>query len=256
MFWSTPKIPLNEEDQKWVDGSLNWLLGQFGAEYFLGRKIILPEASFFPEKYSGTESCAEALVRRVCSYMDVDASSIRVEFFSDRDEIAENHRLGGSEHSGAAGLYSADSDRRQRVAINVSQLKNPTSLVATIAHELGHVILLGGGRISREYKDHELLTDLITVFLGLGIFTANSAFQFKQWRDHSHQGWSASRQGYMTEEMFGYSLAACAWIRGEEKPAWAKHLAMNVGHYFKESLKCLNNGAPTALRKVRGPERR
>ena len=35
-------------------------------------------------------------------------------------------------------------DMRKKIAINVSEFKNPTKLVATIAHELGHVILLGG----------------------------------------------------------------------------------------------------------------
>jgi len=125
------------------------------------------------------------------------------------------------------------------------------SLVATIAHELGHVILLGGGRISRDDKDHEYLTDLITVFFGLGIFTANSAFQFSQWRDHSHQGWRTARLGYMSEEMFAYSLAAYAWIRNETKPKWSRHLAMNVGHYFKESLKYLEKDGQTSLRQLK-----
>jgi len=134
-----------------------------------------------------------------------------------------------------------------RVAVNRSQLKNPTALVATIAHELGHVILLGGNKISRDHEGHEYLTDLITVFLGLGIFTANSAFQFSQWQSHSHQGWSTTRLGYMSEEMFGYSLAAYAWMRAEMQPEWSNLLAMNVGHYFKGGLKYLSNEGQTAL---------
>jgi hypothetical protein len=127
--------------------------------------------------------------------MDVNPSLVEVEFFFDRDETAAKHRTGNQgEYSGAAGLYfsKASQETRRKIAINVSQFKNPMSLVATIAHELGHVILLGGGKISHDDKDHEYLTDLITVFFGLGIFTANSAFQFSQWQDHSHQGWSAS----------------------------------------------------------------
>ena len=52
------------------------------------------------------------------------------------------------------------------VAINNSNSKKPTKFIATIAHELGHVILLGGGRITRDDEHHEDLTDLITVFLG------------------------------------------------------------------------------------------
>jgi hypothetical protein len=254
MFWSSSKPPIKDEEKKWIEASLQWLTKQFGAEYFLSRRTILPENSFFPDPFRGTEECVHKLVLRVSSYMDVDPNFIQVELFADRDETASKHRLGSEEtYSGAAGLYFSEANPgdKMKVAINISQLKEPTKLVATIAHELGHVILLGGGRISSEHKSHEFLTDLITVFLGMGIFTANAAFQFAQWQDHSHQGWRASRLGYMTEEMFGYSLAACAWMKNDSKAEWRKYLAMNVGHYFKKSLKYLDSGGQTALSKLR-----
>jgi hypothetical protein len=253
MFWGTPKLPLDEKQKEWIEQSLQWLLKEFGEGYFLEHPTILPEASFFPDKYQGTEESVIALVKRICAYMDVDPDLIEVDFFLDRDETASKHRLGGeTDYSGAAGLYFSETSKkpRKKIAINVSEFTNPTKLVAVIAHELGHVILLGGGKISRDDKDHEYLTDLMTVFLGLGIFNANSAFQFSQWRDHSHQGWSASRMGYMSEEMFAYSLAAYAWLRGEANPKWSHHLAMNVGHYFKQSLKYLKKGGQTTLRQL------
>lgn len=253
MFWGTPKLPLDEAQKEWIEKSLQWLLKEFGEDYFLKHQTILPEQSFFPDKYQGTEECVSKLVERVCSYMDVNPKLVEVDFFFDRDETAAKHRLGGEEqHSGAAGLYftKTSHEARKKIAINVSEFKNPTKLVATIAHELGHVILLGGGKMSPDDKGHEYVTDLITVFLGLGIFTANSAFQFSQWRDHSHQGWNASRMGYLSEEMFAYSLAASAWMRGDTNPKWSSHLAMNVGHYFKQSLKYLNKGGQTTLRQL------
>jgi hypothetical protein len=253
MFWTSTKLPLKEDERKWIEASLQWLIQQFGADYFLERRMILPESSFFPDKFHGTEECMCSLVSRVCGYMEVDPSRVEVEVFSDRDDTVSKHRLGGEQYSGAAGLYlhPAASSDRAKVSINTSQLNNPTALVATVAHELGHVILLGDGRLSRDDKSHEYMTDLLTVFLGLGIFTANAVVQFSQWQDHSHQGWSISRQGYMTEEMFGYSLAACAWIRKDSGDAWAKHLSVNVKHYFKTSLKYLEKGGATSLSRLR-----
>jgi hypothetical protein len=39
----------------------------------------------------------------------------------------------------------------------------PKALVATIAHELGHVLLLGDGRVATQQQDHEPLIYLLTV---------------------------------------------------------------------------------------------
>ncbi|MGA9776704.1 MAG: hypothetical protein WBS33_00360 [Verrucomicrobiia bacterium] len=248
-----PELPVNEEQKTWIEKSFQWLLEEFGADCFLKHQTILPELSFFPDNYQGTEECVDKLVERVCAYMDVNPGFIDVVFLVDRDETAAKHRTGNADpHSGAAGLYFSQTsqENRKRIAINVSQLKNPANVIATAAHELGHVILLGGGKISPEEKRHEYLTDLITVFFGLGIFTANSAFQFSQWQDHSHQGWSVSRTGYLSEEMFAYSLAAYAWMRAETNPKWSKYLAINVGHYFKRSLKYLKDGGQTLLRQL------
>ena len=128
------------------------------------------------------------------------------------------------------------------------------SLVATVAHELGHVRLLGEGRIHSGYDDHEPLTDLLTVFLGLGVFTANSAFSFKQWSDNSYQGWRTERKGYLTEEMFGYALALFALMRGERSLVWSEFLEGSVKTHFKDALKYLEKtGEGAKLREVSVP---
>jgi len=63
-------------------------------------------------------------------------------------------------------------------------LKDPINLIATLVHELSHIILLGEGGL--EENDEEL-TDLNTIAMGFGIFTANSTFKFEYWRGTSHQ---------------------------------------------------------------------
>ena len=102
-----------------------------------------------------------------------------------------------------------------RIAIDSANLQDPQALVATLAHELCHVHLISDGRIDPDRPDHEPLTDLLTVFLGFGIFNANTAVQFKQFEDGVMQGWSSSRQGYLPEEAFGYALALYTWVRRE-----------------------------------------
>jgi hypothetical protein len=171
--------------------------------------------------------------------MNVNRDRLEVEFFDDADgELQRNLCFMEGTSEGASGHYNKRRDRLV-ISLDSSQLCDPMSLVATVAHELGHVRLLGEGRIHGGFEDHEPLTDLLTVFLGLGLFTANSAFSFKQWNDNSTQGWRAERKGYLTEEMIGYALALFASMRGEHNPAWSEFLEGSVRKYFKDALKYL-----------------
>ena len=129
------------------------------------------------------------------------------------------------------------------VAIRSTMLKDPASLVATVAHELGHVILLGGELVTPNTPDHEPMTDLLTVFLGLGIFTANSAAQFKQFQNDRRIGWSAQRLGYLPQTVFGYALAKFATERGEQTTGWDRHLSPNVRSDFRRSKRWLSENS-------------
>jgi hypothetical protein len=91
----------------------------------------------------------------------------------------------------------------------------------------------------------EQLNDLLMVFLGFGIFTANSALRFEQHSDNTSQGWSASRLGYLSEEELGYALSRFAFERGERKPPWMSFLATNIASYMKRCADWLaHSGAP------------
>lgn len=52
---------------------------------------------------------------------------------------------------------------------------------------------------------------LLTILLGFAIFTANAALQCEQHSDHTSQGWSAQRIGYLSEEMFATLSPVSPW---------------------------------------------
>lgn len=214
---------------------MEWLLEEFGSDAFRQVTVVLPTDEFFPDSYSADEDDARSLVDRVCEYMSVNPDLIELEFFEDGSRQAQKdfvYSEGSSD--GACGHYRKRRDKFV-IALESSQLTDPMSLVATISHELGHVRLLGEGRVHGAFEDHEPLTDLLTVFFGLGVFTANSAFTF----DGSSQGWQARTRGYLNEEMFGYALALFAVMRGERSPTWSRFLEGSVSTYFKNALKYL-----------------
>jgi hypothetical protein len=257
MLGFSAKLPVSDEERQWVDEGFRRLEKMLGRRRMIDAKVILPNAEHFPDPYDGTPVTAEKLFQRVCTYMQVTRSRIELEIFPDEtDELRELLPYWRGSSTGCAGLYTheaaADShgdargedEKRMIVALRSSQLKDPLSLVATVAHELGHVILLGGGLMEPATSDHEPMTDLLTIFLGLGIFTANSAARFKQYQDDRRQGWSMQRLGYLPERIYGYALAKFAVERGEEKIAWEKHLSTNVRAYYKPSRAWLAKNTP------------
>ncbi|MBC8029971.1 MAG: hypothetical protein H7Z16_07655 [Pyrinomonadaceae bacterium] len=250
MHWFVPKCPVEAEDKEWIEESMLWFIEEFGADTLRNTSVILPTAQFFPDQFSGDEDDLRALVNRVCDYMNVDPGRVELDIFTDRRAGAgRDLPVYEDSYSGAAGHY-----RKRRgkfvVSLESSQASDPTCLIATIAHELGHVRLLGEDRVTVDYEDHEPLTDLLTVFLGMGVFTGNSVFRFRQWDDAFSQGWQTERRGYMTEEMFGYALASLAWLRWEIKPPWSKYLEANVSAYFKGGQKYLEKTGDTLLKRL------
>src|SRR5436309_1202053 len=236
-----PQCHITSEQKEWVEERLLWLREQFGPEPIC-RPPLDPTSELLPRKWDRSPQAGADLLKRLCEFMMIDTARLQLEYYSQN----ETHYLlpayaGETHRTGPAGLFIYPQDsQRLVIALEESGLNQPSNLAATICHELGHVHLLADGRIPHDTADSEPLTDLLTVFFGAGIFTANSVFQFSQWQSHSHQGWSASRLGYLSEEVFGYALACYAWYRGELTPSWARHLRANILYYFDDSLHFLS----------------
>jgi hypothetical protein len=243
MFGLTkPKLPISTEQQQWVDASMLRLGSLLGADRMLEATVVLPTPEHFPDPYDYSESSMKALFLRVAHAMQVDPAEIDLTLFTSEDEVTRQlvpNYSGRS--SGAGGLYSHDPTAKSSISVHENKLKDPTALVAVLAHELGHIILLRPGLVQRDEPDMEPLNDLLTVFLGLGIFTANSAFRFEQFSNDRTQGWSTQRLGYLSEELFGFALARFAYERQEARPAWPSFLRPNIASYQKRSLAWLQD---------------
>lgn len=252
MSWFTPKCPVDADAKKWIEDSFNWLIEAIGADILREVEVVLPTEEYFPDAYDGGRTSIRRMAERVCIYMDVDAKTIDLQFFDSEDD-AHLHPLaveeGRPQHD--LGSYLRRPDGKQVIRLDVNQSRNPQMMVATIAHELSHAILLGEDRLDPDHPDQEPITDLLTVFYGLGIFNANTTVVFEQFTNPQYQGWKVGGGGYLTEEAFGYALALFAYSRGETKPDWQSYLNVNVRTYFKRGLKYLTKTGDTTVPLVR-----
>lgn len=230
MFRSAPTCPVAPDAREWIDGRTQWLAEQFGRDRLISTQVVLPIPAHFPDAYSGSEDDVRRLVNRVCEYMGVRPETVDTSFYQN-----ERPYPTGELYVGTVGFYTEE-DGRFRIWLATAAIDDPASLVATIAHELRHVLLLGHRRVTEAEWDHEPLTDLLTVFTGMGVFAANAVVRERTLREGHLSWYESSKQGYLNMEMFGYALARFATLRGETRPDWARHLRPDVRKAFWKGM--------------------
>ena len=211
--WLFPTCPVSPYEKAWTEQRTAWLIDRFGPARLLGAKTILPDEACFPDEYHGLPEDAHALLRRLCGFMEIDPARVSLEITED-DQLPD-----------AAGCYDrSDPSRRPVIRVRAEQLSDPEALVATLAHELAHELLLGSGLMTGDEPDHEWTTDLLPVCLGLGVFLANAALREDTARSGSWSWWTLRRQGYLPSRMVGYAMALQWWLRRESRPPGTAHL--------------------------------
>jgi hypothetical protein len=236
MFGLRPKLPITEDERLWVDEGFSRLNRMVGWSRTQNTPVVLPTDEYFPDAWDATEVGLETLFKRVCGYMRVPRNGVELTVVPDSSELLDMLPAYSDIPEDPAGLHmGGDEEEHPLIAVRRSLLKDPLTLVATLAHELAHVILLDGGQLSRDAEDMEPLTDLATVYLGMGVFTANAARRFRQYQEDTRQGWSMERLGYLPETVYGYALARFAKNRGEGRPPWANYLSTNLKAWFRQS---------------------
>jgi hypothetical protein len=243
-----PRCHVTADQKIWVERRMLWLKDQFGPQP-IRRAPLEPTPEFLPNKWDSSYDAGADLFNRLCTFMLLDPAQINLHFYSSAESHKKDSPYAGElQSSGPAGLYAGPkTQQKHTIALVEEGLRQPAQLAATICHELAHVHLLGADRIKRDEEDCEPLTDLLTVYFGVGILTANSAFQFSQWQSGTRYGWNASTQGYLSEPVYGYALACFSWLRGERKPKWQKHLRQNIEYYFSDALHFLATTSDTTL---------
>ncbi|MEU8925037.1 hypothetical protein AB0D10_29560 [Kitasatospora sp. NPDC048545] len=208
------------------------------------RELVVPTAEFPPGGLTGPDGPVRIreFVDRVAAVMGADGGSLDVRHFrsaapegvrrSGRRTVGRYHRTGG----------------RDVIELDLDSADRPEEFAAIIAHELGHLIL----RRHHGDPDHEQLTDLVTVFLGMGVFTANAANTFTAARrgfsvlpsgdltsrmlNGAAHGDGSHHLGYLTPDQFGHALVLCARLRGERDPSWARRLEPGIRATVKRGL--------------------
>ena len=228
-----PKCSLELVHKAWVEYRWRWFGENLGWDTLRDAKLVRPEDVPCAAKSRLDESDANQIFGFIADSMPVDRERVCLRVLPD-NEMPD----------GAVGLFelrgtssdSSDDPSKSHIFLAKSELQDPLSCVSSLAHELAHEVLLGRGLQDRNASDMEWTTDLLTAFLGYGLFVANNTVRDQSYSDGEMSYFSISRKGYIPSHVFGHALALFAWLRAESDLDWVGLLRLDARKQFKQSL--------------------
>lgn len=244
MFWSKKKkLPITQQDKEWTEEALLFIKDSFGEDCFNSINTILPTKEYYNINFKGNEEDAVFILEQTKIYMDFEDFEVSLDFFSDNPVHLDDGTLLSSpadingKWKSNPSMFEETSDGKAKIYVERDELKNVTSLIATISYELSNFIPLGEGRI----EDHdEYLNDLIAITYGFGIFLGNSCFNHTIISSGLDTGWKMSRTGYLPEQIIAYAMAWLSVYRNEDTQ-WKKFLNPTMLKHFETSIEYIEN---------------
>ena len=213
-----PKSFLDAPRREWQFGVYAWLLRNCGGfPKFLDTPLVLPIEEHFPDRGLNGHAAVAALFRRVRDHAGMADWACMVEPLPTD-----------------AGASPASSDRMPVITYKRGELA-AMSMVGPFAHELARLLVEtfeepppGGALL------HEPAIDLAAVFMGFGVFMANSTFE-------------AARYD-LNEGEFVHALAIFCLLRKLEPDSIAQHLNPHLRKYLRLAARDLAQHEPDFLK--------
>ncbi len=239
-LWLMGRKPLvSEEEAEWQWACFEWLLrGSGGYGRFRHVVIVLANDDFFPQKGLRSPALESALFEQIKMHAGMSRwpCLLKPQPLDPNPKVAPTIIVKDAPRS-ALGTFQRGA-AEATITYYPDLIRDPMAFVATMAHELGHYLgseIPGpppGGSDALEFA-----TDMAAVFLGFGTFLVNSAFTFAQFQNHDTMGWSAKRQGYLSESQLLNALAIFTALLGSEAAVISREIKSHYRTLYKRAFK-------------------
>lgn len=156
----------NTELDIWVGEKMGYLYLRLQKEMNKTRHPFFPDKNFY-SCWSGNNTDLMVMAKTILSYLDESVGNLSVFFVNNLGETPGTFSVSG-------GI--------EMIAINEKHKNDPYSAVAVLSHEIMHLYLMSRRRIFLpDEQENELLTDVATIYLGLGVLVINGMMFRSNW---------------------------------------------------------------------------
>ena len=241
-----PKPLLDSDSADWISQQFDWILDQFGSDYFQQRTpLVLPNNDFFPGRADSHQAMAQCLLDSIQQYAGLSHWPTLL--------------LDGSLEapSSPTELPTLSPERGDQLAplatpalpiyFNPAQVNDPQALISSLVQSISHALAQQVATPPHvEPSQWPLLVELVGVYLGFGVPLVNSAFVFAGGCGSCGKR-AAQRQAYLSQDEALFALALFC----QHKEITAEQ----VKPHLKPHLKKLYRQAEAQARNLRGYER-
>lgn len=240
--------PIDQDTAEWVEDCFSWLLKhQGGFANLVETPLVLPTSDFFPFDHLDGHALGEAAFDQVRRFAGMEdwPCTFRAEEIAPDAGAAYQRAQGGPPPAGRF-ILGSDPTAPPTITYDPALVHDPAGLVATLAHELAHYLVASIDDPPPEgWENVEFVTEIVSVFLGFGIFVVNTSFRFDQ--AGPEQGGVWRRQGYLPAAELTYALGLFVALQGQGRKQVLAHLKEDQQPVFKKTLQYLEkNDAITA----------
>lgn len=185
-----------------------------GASDFVHRPLLLPKDEHFPDEWRPDLDGAHAMLGRLLAWAGLGAQPFAIDFAWDGGVPSIP---GVATHTkGAAACFLGVVEGALSFGLSLQGIEEPDRLVGVLAHEVAHAWRAHHGLVVDESMEEECLTDLTTVFLGMGLFTTNNTFRYRAWAEARTSYWQSERLGYLSPPAMSFALATALRVRNSK----------------------------------------
>jgi hypothetical protein len=196
----------------------------------MGAPLVLPTDDFFPDRVTPDAAGAEVLARRLLGFAGLGELGVKVATYA-------SHKRRSGHHTAA--FFLGIEDGACLFGFDENLFESPDKAVGTLAHEVAHAFREARSLVVDDREREELLTDLTTIYLGLGVLTANAAYQYSSYRVLGGSAYEHSKMGYLPFQAMAFALAVHAVVRGEELGRVERHLSRSQADSFNAAVRAL-----------------